>query len=335
MSVRVRLAGEADLANVRTLVDELLVDVPIDHERRFLWLYREAPHGAAHTWIAFDDDTGDLIGCTSFFRRAMSYRGRQLTGALGGDGYVRPAFRRMGVGRALHAASHRDMAQLGVDVMFGTPMPANVSPLRSIGAVDVTFVSRHVRPLDLRRLGIGNSLVNHFAKRVMSPRTNARLEPAQPNDDRIDHVWERVKNELGLATARDSKFYTWRFNYAPTQKQHPYVVMRDGEPIGVCALERTNNETMRIVDLYAAPDHVAPSIFAIAEVADGCSQLELRLTVEQARARSLWKSGFLEREASKPLNIVVPKGSQNAELFLEPSHWWVTWLDTDLDVSLH
>ncbi len=335
MSVRVRLANEADLASVRTLVDELLVDAPIDHARRFAWLYHDAPRGVAHTWLAEDEASGEVIGCTSFFRRAMCYRGRELSGALGGDGYVRPAFRRKGVGQSLHAASQRDMGQLGIDVMFGTPMPANMTPLRSIGAVDVTFVSRHVRPLDLRRLGIGNRMVNHLAKRVMAPRTSARLEAAVPNDERIDYVWSRVKNDIGLATVRDSKFYAWRFNYAPTQKQHPFVVMRNGEPIGVCALERTNDETMRIVDLFAEPAHVTPSIFAIAEMAVGCSQLEMRLTVEQARARSLWKSGFLEREASKPLNVVLPKGSPNTEVFWEPSHWWVTWLDTDLDVSLH
>ena len=152
MSFHVRLAQPDDRGSLLALQAELFHGEGAGHdraglERRFDWLYRDNPHGKAFTWVAVDDATGQVVGSTSFFPRLLALDGGTVRGALGGDGYVLPRFRRRGIGTAMHRASRRDMRALGIEVMFGTPMPRNLTPLREAGSRNVTRVARYVRPL--------------------------------------------------------------------------------------------------------------------------------------------------------------------------------------------
>ena len=68
-----------------------------DVEARYQWLYLKNPHGKARTYLATHGATGEAAGLTSLFPRRVLVAGRHRNGAIGGDGYVRPAFRRQGI----------------------------------------------------------------------------------------------------------------------------------------------------------------------------------------------------------------------------------------------
>jgi predicted N-acetyltransferase YhbS len=112
MSHHVRLARPDDRPRIQALIAELLPE--FDAKKRWDWIYAGNPHGPALTWIAIDDASGEAAGCTSFFRRRLQVDGREVGGALGGDGFVSPRFRRRGIGGAMHRASAADMATKGV-----------------------------------------------------------------------------------------------------------------------------------------------------------------------------------------------------------------------------
>ena len=84
--------------------------------------------------VAYDAEDGTPAGLTSVFPRKVSVDGRLRLGAMGGDGYVRPAFRRRGLATALHAASRAAMRAEGVEFMFGPPLPHNLGALVKAGS---------------------------------------------------------------------------------------------------------------------------------------------------------------------------------------------------------
>lgn len=335
MSFEVRRAGASDRTHILELLTELFGADPGTHadiETRFRWLYEDCPAGPALTWAAIDHETGLIAGCTSFFPRQIVYGDRVFRGALGGDGFVRPRFRRRGIGQAMHEASRRDMLEAGIDVMFGTPMPANFTPLKQVGGRDVSEVARYVRPGRLSMLGVPKGTLDDLGARLLTPLTRAHLDPMVPEDTRVEAVWNACRRIIGIASVRDAAFYTWRFLRSPSQKQRAYVISWRGTPIGACALEEVE-EYIRVIDMIAPPDQFARALRAIAKFARGHRGVELRLTKEQAATHRLLLHGFIERGGKRPLNIVLPPGNPKADIFWHGRSWFVTWADTDRDFS--
>jgi len=307
-------------------------DSEIDLERRHSWLYDDSPHGSAITWMAIDEDTGATAGCASFFPRRMALPGRTVRGALGGDLFIRPRFRRRGLGTAMHRAARRDMRALGIEVMFGTPLLANRTPLREAGSRDVTHVARYVRPLGARALGVRASAVDRLAAALLVPSTRAWLDPILGPDARVDEVFRAARPDIGLATSRDAATYAWRFVASPSGRQRAFVVVEGGSPIATCALERVGRR-LRIVELVAPADAWGSALAAIYHHDPGADLVEVLLTREQAALHRLWRHGFIQRGTTVPLNIVLPEGDPQAEVFWSPHRWYVTWLESDMDTT--
>ncbi len=338
MSYQVRLAQPDDRGSLLALQAELFRSGGAgkgraELERRFDWLYRDNPHGKAVSWVAVDEASGQVVGTTSFFPRLLALDGGTVRGALGGDGYVLPRFRRVGIGTAMHRASRRDMRALGIEVMFGTPMPGNLTPLKQAGSRNVTRVARYVRPLTPRAFGVKSPTLNALVAPWMVPPARACLEPVTQGDARVESVWRDARAGIGLGTVRDAQVYMWRFEASPSRRQRAFVVVEGGSPIAACALERVG-PSQRIVELIAPAERWGAALRAICAHSRGCDTVELRLTPEQAAAHRLVRYGFIERGGAMPLNVVLPEGEPKADVFWDPRRWYVTWLETDQDTTV-
>jgi hypothetical protein len=330
MSFAVGLAGPQDRRAIVAAIAELLPGV--DVARRHRWLYEENPHGPALTWIARDNVTGEVAGVTSFFPRRIVALGREAMAAMGGDGYVRPAFRRRGIGSAMHGASRADMKRSGLEVMFGTPMAANVTPLAQHGTRDVVEVVRYARPVSAAAFGLSPRL-DFVARRLLQPRSRGLvLDPFRECDPRVDGIWEQTRGELGIATVRDAQFYDWRFRRSPSQRQHAFVVLDGGRPIAACALERVGDR-LCVTDLLAPLQAWSRALAAIVASANDCATVELKLARVDADARGMWRRGFVARDA-RPLNIMVPEDSPHEAMYFDGAHWFYTWSESDADGHL-
>jgi GNAT superfamily N-acetyltransferase len=325
----IRTALPADHAAVRAVIAELIPS--LDPLQRMAWMYEANPEGRAITWLAIDDATGAIAGATSYFPFAMTIDGARVRGALGGDGYVRPAFRRRGIASALHAAARADMPALGIEVMYGAPTGANVSPLRAGGSRALGDVVRYFRPLRGSAFGV-TGVGDRLAARVLAPRDGEeRLDPIEAGDPRVDDVWARTATELPIAAVRDARFYTWRFVESPAGAQRAYAIVDGERTIAACALEQLGPR-MRIVDLVAPAADWPRALAAIERHAEaaGCDAVEIKLMRADARRRGMWRYGFVPRE-TKPFLCVLPPGSTRGRSLHDPARWFYTGADSDID----
>ena len=327
LSSRVQLASPGDRPAIMAAVAELLPGV--DVARRNRWLYEENPHGPALTWIAHDGATGQVAGVTSFFPRRIVAQGREVTAALGGDCYVRPAFRRRGIASALHGAARRDMSRFGIEVKFGTPTPGNVTPLAQHHTHDVVEVVRYARPVGAAGLRLSRRF-DAVVRRALQPRSRGLvLDPFRERDPRVDQIWEQTRSEFGIATVRDAEFYDWRFRRSPSQRQRPFVVLDRGRPIAACALERVGRR-LCVIDLLAPRQAWSSALTVIAASANDCDTVELKLARADAETRDLWKRGFIARNA-KVLNVMLPEDSPHEAVYFDGSRWFYTWSESEGD----
>lgn len=322
------MATADDEEDILALVGEMIPGV--DVHARWQWLYETNPGGKALTWIA--SEGGKVAGCTSFFPFRMWLDGEVVRGALGGDGYVRPAFRRRGLGGLLHDASRRAMRAHRIGCMYGAPGFMNLTPLKHGGSREVGSVTRWARPLRGGALGLRGPLDGIVAA-ALGPRRTARLEPMEPMDERVDVVWDAAKPALSLACVRDAAFYTWRFLAAPAGVEPAYVIVdRKGRAIGACALEELHGgRTLRIVDVVAVPGAWHACLRAIARhavVQTRAQVLDIKLFTLDGRKRGMWRTGFTERDA-KPFLCMIPKDGDRR--FVDPDRWFYSGADSDLD----
>jgi len=327
MAFDVRQATEADRPEVAALVREMIPGV--DVTARLRWLYETNPAGTALTWLA--SERGEIAGCTSYFPFMLTLDGQHVRAALGGDGYVRPKFRRRGLGGLLHDAARRDMKANDIGCMYGAPGAMNVTPLKHGGSREVGHVARWVRPLRGAALGLDMSPVDQLVRGVLRPRFVPHLEPMIPHDPRVDEVWEAFAPTLRLAAVRDARFYTWRFLEAPSQKEPAYVIVSHGRPVGACSLEAMcGGKNIRIVDVMAIPGHWHACLHAIARHAaeTDATTLDIKLMAVDGRRRQMWRAGFLERD-SKPFLVVIPVDGDRR--FVDPMRWFYGGADSDLD----
>lgn len=322
----VRPTTAADRPELLALIREMIPGV--DVEARWRWLYEANPGGPALSWVATTD--GRLAGCTSFFPFRLWLDGAVVHAALGGDGYVRPAFRRTGLGHALHYASRNAMVEQRIGCMYGAPGAMNVTPLKHGGSREVGHVARWVRPVRAAALGVTVPLLGRL--RVGRPLCAAALEPMVPGDPRVDRVWDEARHDLRLAAVRDAAFYSWRFLQAPAARQAAFVIMDRGRAIGACAIECTHGGTvLRIVDLVTVPNAWHAGLRAIVRYAGEhtrADSVDIKLFAPDGRRRQMWRSGFTERE-SKPFLCMIPRAGDRR--FLDPDRWYYNGADSDLD----
>jgi GNAT superfamily N-acetyltransferase len=323
---QVRAATAADRPEILAMIHEMIPGV--DAEARWRWLYESNPAGRALSWIATQD--GVVAGCTSFFPFRLWLDGELVRAALGGDGYVKPLFRRQGVGGLLHEAARAAMETHGIGCMYGAPGAMNLTPLKHSGSRELGHVARWVRPVRVSVLGLRVPWFDRLP--VPKARGAPTLEPMQPGDPRVDDVWAHARQSLPLAAVRDAAFYTWRFLASPSRRQAAFVIVQRGRPIGACALEPTNGgATLRIIDLVTVPDAWHASLRTIVRYAGEHTQAEsidIKLFVPDGRRRQMWRTGFSEREG-KPFLCVIPSAGDRR--FLAPDRWYYSGADSDLD----
>jgi GNAT superfamily N-acetyltransferase len=327
MTFDVRAATEADRPEVAALVREMIPGVDVD--ARLTWLYDKNPAGRALTWLA--SEHGEIAGCTSYFPFMLMLDGTPVRAALGGDGYVRPKFRRRGLGGLLHEAARRAMPDNDIGCMYGAPGAMNVTPLKHGGSREVGHVARWARPLRGAALGIRVEPFDRMVRGILRPRFVPYLDPMVRGDARVDEIWEAFAPTMRLGAVRDATFYTWRFIDAPAHREPGFVIMAHQQPIGACALEMMNGgRTMRIVDLIARPGHWHACLSAIARHAaeTDADTVDIKLMALDGRRRQMWRAGFFERD-SKPFLVVIPV--EGDRRFVDPLRWFYCGADSDLD----
>lgn len=331
-SVVIRRAGPGDISTVLGLLREHY-GANYDIHSRHEWLYRRNPHGMALTFIAFDRASGEPCGLTSIFPRKLAVRGTERIASIGGDGFVRPAFRRRGIATALHRESLQKMREADVELMYGPPEPHNLAALVRAGSKIVCQLRRFVRPLDFRRLTSWGPVLSPLRGWLRPRRSPLRLR-AMTNDDikLVDGIWERAVQDLSVAPSRDGEYYAWRFGDCPSGKQRPYLVLDGARAVGVCALERNGHRTV-ILDIITPQKSYGAMVEAICSFCLDDAAIEIRLNERGPIASLLWQHGFIPRDR-KPFQVLIGEEHPRADELLRPQAWYYTTGDGDVETVL-
>lgn len=326
----------ADQKAVLALLEQHLGTGPQAAAARYRWLYLDNPHGQAVTFLA-ESPRGEALGLTSLFPRKVQVAGRQLLGAIGGDGFVCPAYRRRGIATRIHQAALAGMAEAEVEFMYGPPEINNLRALRHAGSTIVGRVERSSRLLCLPSddgVGLWTTAIQTAAAWVLRPR-RADLEVIELGprpDPRVDDVCAAMLTleAREVLPVRDAAYYAWRFGASPAGRQSA-LLLRDGSrPIGVAAVER-HAGCAAIVDLGCLPGARLRALRALLHACRDMERVSIQIHVPAlAWQRDLLRLGFIPRER-KLFQVQVRPDHPDRLLLLRPAAWHYFWGDGDVD----
>src|SRR5687768_15684034 len=184
---------------------------------RFRWLYLDNPDGRALAWLAIDDRTGDVAGCTAVSPRRvrLAHMRRQVKAWNCGDFSITARYRTMGAAVKLRRAA-RDGIDLGQSpFLYAHPNDRMLPVHLRVGHSPLGRMVRHARPLRLStRSKVANSLSMAAlrlcgADIVVRQRHEIEGVSSQALPDDIDAVYDRAADRIGTAVVRDRRYLEW------------------------------------------------------------------------------------------------------------------------------
>ncbi len=342
----VRRANHGDAKDtevVLSILREYFQTVPggENAEARYRWLYLDNPAGLARTYLALDSADGAAVGITSLFPRAVQVGDQKVVGAIGGDAFVTPKFRRRGIVTQLHRLAHEDLDG-GLAFMFGPPEPNNLRALLQAGAEITGSVRRYTRPL--RTKGLGRTAAHVPARLrnaltwVLGPmRSKLTVERLDDKPDaRVTEVWhstvQAVKDEGLVIPVRDADFYAWRFGCSVAGRQLGHIVLDRGRPIGVVALERSKDgRRVGIVDLTCPPAAFRSVLRGVLHANRDADAVEIQIHVpSRLKEANLASFGFIPR-GTKPFQVQFKESYSGRAAITRADAWNYMWGDGDVD----
>ena len=319
-----------------------------DVSRRFEWLYEGNPHGKAVTWIAYDDLGSDPVAVTSLFPRKVWVAGEVRTGSIGGDCYVLPRARRKGLATQLHKACIAQMANAGIDFMYGPPLPNNLRALVKAGAKEVGQYRRFTKFLTGKaaaeklpsRMQILHPVVELgqrvFEKGWSVAAMGYSLVPINQFGSEYDKSVDWHGKE-DINPIRDAEFLNWRYVVPREKKVHSFALQKSGELIGLAVLEIGNGEAV-VVDLFCKNgkegSHERAGLFLLGQRAKklGATIVNFYGTHGSTPQGLLRAQGYFPRE-SRGFQVTLAEGSPFESTLLQAERWWFCEGDKDSPTS--
>lgn len=255
-----------------------------------LWQYYDNPYARRFSsGLTFKGafDGGSLVGVFGYMPFAFNRYGRREYGCHLSAWWVRPEHRRgplaMGLLYELQHRMNFDACLAGIN----TPVAEGL--YERLSWVVLRCIPRLVLPVDKASfLRLGGGAADAVSTGVPS-REGTELHGASESSElglEVEELkgFERLR-ELGwddfywkqiapaqVGPAREVEYLVWRYARIPIFRYQAFIALRKGEAQGllVFRLERVRNReemVVRIVDLVAGPETVAPLIWAAVELA--------------------------------------------------------------------
>lgn len=347
MGWNVRRLEDRDKEAFLPFLARWLSDRPISEH--FNWLYRGNPHGDAITWIAVLENDNRIVGCTSTFPRRMRIDGETVLGSFGGDAFVDPDFRRRGIAQSLHEYCSTDMQRLGIECLYGFPVPANLRAFLRAGALNpcnfqqfqhLLHANTIMKPLGLRHIAslvgpVFGSGVERFltAKLFRKPPPGSQLRVVDAFDEAVDELFDSVADRLFTCCVRDAEYLNWRFARHP-HKTFTLVEWRDDGRLLAYAVLNWADMECRIVDFIACDTGSIGHDFlaSLAGLArdNGKWSLVSYLNGRGPEADLFRRSGFIQPETGRPFMVHTIHDPQRDRILGDPEKWFLMSGDDDV-----
>lgn len=319
---------------------------------RMRWLYEEGPEGPATTVVALHAESGDVVGCGSFFHRPTWVDGRRVPAGVLCDFAVARAHRIAGAALAIQRALVEAGRAAGLELLYGYPNDRSIAVFKRIGYRVVGETATWVKPLrsgyklrDVLRwewarplaaapLDLGLRVLDRA--RAARNRLPLRGEPVSRLDGRADALWERARARYGVVGEKSSRYLDWRYGRFPTAEHRVFGVCPRGEDrLAGYAVYVEEEGKAFLRDLFADGLEASAEalLLALAEHLrrQRVDSVSLSYVGSPAFGERLRRLGFLLRPARRAL-VLHPEGipeSLRARV-LDPTSWFM--LDGELDI---
>ena len=320
-------------------------------EEHFRWLFERNPHrlpDGPQIWLCRKN--GQVLGQQVGIPFSLKVAGQCHRASWAIDLMVRPEWRLRGVGAALSEAYTSTNA---ITVGLGISDAAYRAFLRG-GWIDLGFVSRYVRPLDMTALLGGPSSGRGLARLIGRAAdafvrladaavagyvrcSDLAMKQVDRFDERVDELWASVSRDYKVIARRDFSSLHWRFDLSPERRRYQrlylcgqgglrgYAVVRMGEwrgrPAGF------------VVDYLSRPQDVA-ALFAgcLVHLRNAGACVLCCITLNRAAEPYLRALGFLRRRyATRLMALPAEAVGDIRTAIAEPANWFVTSADSDED----
>ncbi|MGC2110634.1 MAG: GNAT family N-acetyltransferase [Candidatus Korobacteraceae bacterium] len=332
MAVSVREANLIDDSPILTgLARKYLA--PDADERRFQWLYRENPFGAARAWIACEKDRKP-IGMAAIFPRKMYCDGAVVSACVLGDLCISPEYRSLGPALQLQRACLACARSADFALAYDFPSSTMAGIYRYLGIEPAGKSVRQVKAL--RAETFARSLHLQRIPRPLAAAVNATLvlrdyqsaKPAgvdfclqeEPCTSEYSALADKVGASLGTCTIRSAEYLNWRYRRHPQVKYEFLTARRDQKLLAYCTFTESSG-TATIAELFGREndnDVLASLLRKLAALlrARGVATLSLPLLSGDPRNQLLRKFGFWAREAVPVFVLGREAGISSSQMLL-------------------
>lgn len=350
----VRNYRDGDEAEIGRLFNEIFgTSRPIEE---WDWKFRDNP--ADLKMIAVAEAAGAIVGQYANLVCRFRYQDRVVTVAMPVDNFIVPAYRGGMKGVQKRMFDFQDEFWDRLWFGFGFPNKAHyavgkrVLHYKDVGKIQVLFKRLDPRLLVRDRypwmppflLKFTRSLYDVWLRassRNPGAETAAgvRTRIAERFDERVDALWDRVKDRHKVICVRDRRYLDWRFR-KPGADYRIILAEKGGELAGYAVtLARRGKDAMEgyLVDVLTDGTPGAASVLvrrSILELLSQKADFALCWRVSDTEvSRALAEAGFVEREDYFPrVNHVFyirdPERADEA-ILKEQSNWYVTMADSD------
>jgi hypothetical protein len=329
--------------------DERIASVIPDRMR---WLYEEAPDGPTITVLGIHQESGEVVGCGSFFHRPTWVDGRRVRAGVLCEFAVTRAHRIGGAAIAIQRALAEAGRAGGLELLYGYPNAKSIAVFKRIGYQVVGETSTWVKPLraayKLRErlrwrwaaaaaaMPVDVALCALDQPRAVRGRLRFRHEVVPAPDRRVDALWEQARARYGVVGEKTASYLDWRYRRFTTRDHHIFGIFPRGQDrLEAYAIYTVEDGKAFLRDLFA--EHLDASAEALLmALADhlrwqGVDSMSLCYLGSPSFGERLQKLGFLLRPAKRSL-ILHPEGVAEplrARVF-DLESWFM--LDGELDI---
>jgi hypothetical protein len=323
--------------------------IPTGLMERYQWIYKNNPHGRALTWLAIDQNSKKIAGCTSVFPKKLMLCNHPVIGSVGGDTYVAPTYRRQGIAKSLYQVSLADMRDSGIRLQFGFPLADNLAAFRKAGAyLPGSFATAKLflstRPL-FRKIGLERlwpEALANVTDKVFLKFTGTMAVRAICSEYAIERFLDFDDSfgaQFGAVSpgdiwcVRDTAYLRWRFLNDPVNQ---YALLRasrkdNGGFAGFMAMQMCGH-TLQVCDLFASKEDGSFEALVVAAIDFGLSNFMESVALMVNPLGSHWplleSLGFrLDCSDLKPLEVL---GDKNGDRIDKLGSWYLTTCDLDV-----
>jgi hypothetical protein len=343
MSIRIRLANfDSDrIALIKVLGRNLTTR---SDQQRFSWLYNDSPFGVAQTWLATDDENGEIVGAGAAFPRKVHFDGKERLGLVLGDFCMDEKYRSVGPSLQLQRACMNAISQGPFEFFYDFPSKGMAAIYSRLGVHPTEHLVRWAKPLrvegKLERVlgskGLARSLApvanTYLARRGWQGNEDACVLQVHdgPCGEEFTKLDELLGKRLGMSTARTAAYLNWRYLSNPCCRYQLLTARKAGTLLGYAVYMTSENDST-LVDLHSMdhPNVIARLLHGVVEHlrALGAVTVILHAGSGHPWSRLFERTGFRRRE-SDPVVVQTRQGSAVHAANLQRD-WFLMYGDRD------